>query len=632
MNARIRAHGLGTTSWSLLAIAGLAIGCDGAGGRPEGRPEGLLEVLPEEAAQRGLDYVNRSGGPAKPTVLEANGPGAALFDLDGDDDLDVAFSQGLATFEELVTGPGADIELFRNDGAGGFERAAGPGLAGWWTGLAAGDVDGDGDTDLVVGGFGDVAVLLQQEDGRLQRLSGSGAEPGPAERWIVGAPLDGRDEEGRSAPAWTTSLALFDADGDGVLDLYVGRYLELDPRDPPLGALGSDALALPCRWKGHDVFCGPRGLVAQGDRVLRGLGDGRFVDVTASWLPGHTPGYTLGVRPFDADGDGDTDLFVANDSAPNLLYENRVASEGRFVERAFAAGVALSSEGRPEAGMGLDVGDVDRDGTLDLVVTNFSEEPTALYLAQRGTWRYTNATFRYGLYGETRRLLSWGVHLTDLDGDGWLELFTANGHVYPQADRPGTGTSYGQQDTLWRLGPMPRAAPVPPVGARSILTPLSDTRGSAVGDVDGDGAPDLVLARIDGPAALGMNRFGGGNKRLLVRCLGPAQATGEGRRTPRDGMGATVRLTVGGGPATSGGGSATANRRSVTLLREVQTAAGFQSASSPWLHFGLGTSAVYDGLVVRWPSGREERLPGGAAGRRLWIREGEGVVREEELP
>ena len=579
-------------------------------GCPQGAP---VDPLPDEALERGLDYRNVSGESEKRFVLEANGAGVALLDLGGDEDLDVVFAQGLDSLDSLGSAPGADIEVFENDGRGHFTRLAGkrsPGLAGWWTGLATGDIDNDGDGDLVVGGFGDVAVLLQEPGGTLARVTESGAEPEPRRRWTNGAP-----PPDANAPAWTTSVALFDADGDGRLDLYLGRYLDLDPRDPPLGKLGQGELALPCRWKGHEVFCGPRGLVAQTDRLLRGLGDGRFVDMTSSWLPGHTAGYTLGVRPFDADGDGDTDLYVANDSSPNLLYENRVAGEGRFVERAFQAGIALSMDGRPEAGMGLDAGDVDRDGALDLVVTNFSDEPTALYLASVGSWRFEHAAFRYGLYGETRRLLSWGVLLADLDGDGWLELFTGNGHVYPQADLAGTGTSYGQRDTLWRLGPEGKATAVAPVSAASVLFPASGTRGSALGDVDGDGAPDLVLARIDAPAALGMNRFPKAS-RLVIRCLGPSARPSAGRATPRDGTGTRVEVSAG----------------RMRLVDEVQTARGFQSASSPFLTFGLGQNEAYDGIVVRWPSGREERLPGGAAGRRLWISEGEGVVREEPLP
>jgi hypothetical protein len=423
----------------------------------------------------------------------------------------------------------------------------------------------------------------------------------PAEgRLVVGA-----EREAGRPPLWVTSLALFDADRDGALDLYAGHYLELDPVAPPRGSLGEGVLAVPCRWKGHDVFCGPHGMVPQADRLLMGAGDGTFLDETAARLADHVPAYTLGVASFDADGDGDTDLYVANDSVANLLLIND--GQGRFVDVGWSAGVALSSDGEAEAGMGVAVGDVDRNGRLDLAVTNFSGEPTQLYLG--ADFGFEAGTHRLGMQRASRHLLSWGTHLVDVDGDGWLELFTGNGHVYPQADLEDTGTSYGQADTLWRLGGGQRAELIPADGPTSVLAPETGTRGSAVGDFDLDGAPDIVLSRIDGPAALGMNRSGPAG-RVVVRLLNANGADAIGAS-------AVMRASIGG--------------ESVELLREVRTAVGYQSASCPWLFFGLGDAARFEGLSVRWPSGAVEELGGGAVGRLLTVREGEGLVREEAL-
>jgi tetratricopeptide (TPR) repeat protein len=554
------------------------------------------EPLPDEAVQRGLVHVDHSGGPEKRFILEANGAGVALLDLGGDGDLDVVLAQGLPSFGALLTGPGADLALFENDGTGRFRALPGPGLSGWWSGFAAGDIDGDGDTDLVAAGFGALVVLLQDEAGVLvptHELCPEARRLGPGAARVAGA----------QPPYWATSLALADLDGDGVLDLYVGRYLDLDPVDPPEGALGSGALAVPCVWRGAPVFCGPRGLVAQPDAVYFGGGDGAFTDVTATHLVGHVAAYTLGVLATDVDGDGDMDVCVANDSAPNLLLVND--GTGRLTDFGYAAGFALGPDGQKEAGMGLAAGDVDGDGRVDLAVTNFSDEPTRLLLAAEVG--FDDATQRSRLGRESRPLLSWGVHLVDLDGDGGLELFTANGHVHPAADLPAMGTSYGQRDTLWRFEAGLRAVPVPPATSRSLLFPASGSRGSAVGDLDGDGRPDLVVSRIDGPVALGMNRFDGAQW-LEVRLAGLGRAA-----SPRDGNGAVVELLTG----------------ERVQRRHVGTSGSYQSSSTPFVHIGLGEVERYTSLRVRWPSGRVDDLGPGVGGRRIFVREGAGLVRTE---
>ena len=553
----------------------------------------------DEALARGLVHKNRSGAREKRAILEAGGAGVALLDLHSDEDLDVIFAQGCDSIEALLQGGGADLAVFSNS-EGSFTELQGPGLSGWWTGLATGDLDSDGDIDLVAAGYGSLRVLLQGDDGALTA--------GPE----LLAPHELLSERG--APAWCTSVATLDADRDGHLDLYVGRYLDLDPRAIPVDALGDGALAVPCRWKEQDVYCGPRGLNAQTDLLLMGNGDGTFRDESRRLL-GEQAGYTLSVLPFDADGDGDTDIAVACDSSPNRLWISDGA--GRFSDFGYEAGFALSMDGRPEAGMGLAAGDVDRDGRLDLAITNFSEEPTRLLLGAK--MGYTDVTYRYGLNAQSRPLLSWGAHLTDFDGDGFLELFTTNGHVYPQADEELTGTSYAQPDTLWRLGPLARCERVEPSGPSSILSLFRGTRGSAVGDVDGDGRPELLISAIDEAAILGMNRLGPDNGRICVRLLGPEARSESSPRTPRDGTGARCVLVIGEGA------------REHALLRETFTAAGYQSASSPWLHFGLGDAQTYSSLRISWPSGATEELSGGRAGRRLWVREGAGVIKEESL-
>lgn len=558
-----------------------------------------VAAFTDEAELRGLIHLNRSGSAKKQAILEANGAGVALFDLEGDGDLDAAIAQGCASIEDLLRGDGADLAIFKSTG-GEFTELPGPGLNGWWTGLASGDLDGDGDADLIAAGYGSLRVVLQGPDGALT----PGPELLPPDQ-LLGA---------GGAPSWCTSLALFDADRDGDLDLYVGRYLDLNPNAVPTRTLGEGALAVSCQWKGLEVYCGPRGLMAQSDLLLMGNGDGSFRDESARLL-GEQAGYTLSVLPLDADGDGDTDIAVACDSSPNRLWISDGA--GRFSDFAYEAGFALSMDGRPEAGMGLAAGDVNGDGRLDIAITNFSDEPTRLLLGAK--IGYDDVTYRYGLNAKSRALLSWGAHLTDFDGDGHLELFTTNGHVYPQADEELTGTRYAQPDSLWSLGPGQRAVPVDPSGERSVLALERGTRGSAVGDINGDGRPDLLISAIDAPAILGMNNAGSENARLCLRLLGPLERKEDSPRTPRDGTGARCVLVVGEGPLEH------------ALLSESYTAAGYQSSSSPWLHFGLGSAQSYESISIHWPSGAVLELEGGPADRRLWIREGVGVIKEESL-
>jgi hypothetical protein len=608
------------TALLVAASCGRAPEPDAKPAAPNERPAPAAEPardLVDEARERGIDYVNKSGEPEKRTVLEANGAGVAALDLESDGDLDLVFAQGCASLRQLLDGPGADLEVFVNQGDGRFARRAGPGLNGWWNGLAAGDVDNDGDADLVAGGFGSLRVLLQTDRGEL--VPGAELVPEGSARLVPG-----EKREAGHPPAWISSLALFDSDRDGLLDLYVGQYLDLDPVAPPLHELGTGVLAIPCEWKGHEVFCGPRGMVPQADRLLRGNGDGTFRDESER-LREQVASYALAVCPFDFDGDGDDDVYVANDSMANLLWLND--GKGTFVDVAYSAGVALSNEGAPEAGMGIAFGDVNRDGRFDFALTNFSGEPTAMYFGRK--FGFANETFRFGLQRETRALLKWSVHLVDFDADGWLELFTANGHVYPQADLKGTGTSYGQRCTLWKLrarGDERVLESVESSDERSVLFPAVGTRGTALGDFDGDGAPDLALARIDGPAALGMNRFASKGHRLAVRCLGPLRAEpnpgGKAGRTPADGMGTRVIVV----PRVASAADEFA------LLGEVQTACGYQSSSTPWLSFGLGESDEYAQIRVLWPSGRVDELPAGKADRRITIKEGVGLVSEEALP
>lgn len=492
------------------------------------------------------------GTPAKDWIVEVNGGGLALGDFDGDGDVDLVVVDG-STLERVEAGqPGFPPRLFLNRGDATFDPA-GPewAMAGgrWGMGAATGDLDGDGWLDLVVTQWGGDRVFLNQHGAGFRELAESG---------LVGS-------------RWGSSAAVCDWTGDGVPDLVVANYLAFHPDEVPAPGQGD------ARWKGLAVMYGPEGLPPVHDQIYRGRGDGTFEIV-----PGHqcgfqprSAGYALGLMPLDYDLDGDTDLYVANDSTANHLWENR--GDGTFVERAFARSVGLDMNGKEQAGMGVASGDLNGDGRPDLLVTNFSGESNALYVSRgRG---FQEASSRYGIAGPSVTLLGWGTALADLDLDGDLDAFCLNGHVYPQADQPGTDTHYAQPDQLYR-----RVAP-----ERFQIEPLDAgpdrvSRAGALADLDGDGDLDLVALELDGPVHVLRNRARERDPdathwlRVVLR----------GRAPNTQGLGARVTCAWEGGQRTA----------------EVFTSAGFQAARPAEAHFGLGT-ARRARVRVRWPSGVE---------------------------
>ncbi len=512
----------------------------------------------EGSEAAGLNFRHVSGSPEKKLILESMSGGVALFDFDNDGRLDIYLVNG-NTIEDLAAGRRTVRNgLFRNSGDGKFEdvtsRAGVPGGR-WDMGAVAGDIDNDGWLDLFVTGFGRNTLYRNRGDGTFEDITA---------------------QAGLTDTEWSTGAAFGDYDGDGLLDLAVVHYVQFDPAHPP-------PRTPLCRYRGIDVQCGPRGLPGTEDALFRNLGGGRFQDVSseAGIRTGHRY-YGLGCIWSDYDDDGDLDLFVANDSCPNFLFRNQ---GGRFQDVALESGVGLNEDGREQAGMGVDFGDVDGDGRLDLVQTNFSDDKNTLYRNLGGQFSDSSHAWRLGEI--SWQTLGWGAVFLDADLDGWLDLFISNGHVYPEVERLQIGTHYRQRDFLFRNL---QGKAYQEVGEEAGLAEAWNSRGAAAGDLNNDGLVDLVVNHLDARPALYWNE------------------------TPTDGrnwIGFDLR-GPGGRPALGARISVKAGGR--LRVAEVRAGGSYLSQNDSRLVFGLGADTV-DSVEIRWPSGKKGSATGWELGR-----------------
>lgn len=516
-----------------------------------------------EAAGLG-SFRHENGAFGQKYFPEPMGAGGGFLDYDGDGWEDVVLVAGAHW-----PGHGEPIEalrLYRNRRDGTFEEvteeAGLSGLVAYGTGVVAADYDNDGDQDLYFTTLHE-NFLLRNEDGVFTEV---GALAG----------VRGSDE-------WSSSSLFFDADRDGWLDLFVGGYARWRPEEE--------------RWCTQDgetrEYCVPASYEGQNSRFYRNNGDGTFTDRTreAGFWP--VPGKALGVVELDLENDGWPDLYVANDGQPNLLYRN--VGDGTFEEIGVMSGAALGEQGEARAGMGVDAGVVDPSGETTIFVGNFSSEMSAAFRhLGSGIFEDRAAASRIGY--PTLNSLTFAVLLLDVDLDGDLDFFMANGHVYPSVDRMNSGTTYRQRAQLFLNGGDGFFTEVE--GGDPLDRPMV-ARAAAYADYDKDGDLDLLITENDGPAHLWRNDTEGGRS-LRIRL--------EGRESNRDGLDTRLLAYVGGR----------------ALEQRVRTGSGYLSQSEKVATFGMGSAAAVDSLVVAWPSGRVERFLDVRAGRELRLVEGSG--------
>ena len=505
------------------------------------------------AVASGVDFNHRNGAEGLRYLPETYGSGVALFDADGDGMLDIYLVNAGALPALSQAAPAAN-RLFRRAPGGRYADAtasAGVGDTGYGMGAAVGDYDNDGRPDLYITNFG--ANVLYRN--------------GAPDRFIDVTGSAGVGDEG-----WGTSAAFADIDLDGDLDLFVGNYLDYPTAEP-----------LVCRIGNSDerIYCDPRKFSGQEDRLYINGGPETgwaFADRTREMGLASRAGKELGVVFGDIDLDGDPDLYLANDMAPNMLYRNDGA---RFVEKGLASGTSLNDEGGIEAGMGVDMADADGDGYPDLFVTNFQWESNTLY-RNLGNGFFYDATVAAGITRASMAYLGFGTGFLDSDLDGDLDLFVANGHVYDNVEKVDGAANYPQRNQL--LENSGAGVFVEPEGRGAGLELVQVSRGSAFGDIDNDGDIDIAVNNANDRPAL-LRNDGADSGRWLGFVL-------RGVASNRDAIGARVVVR-------------TAGRSQV---REVRRTASYLSASDPRLVFGLGGEEAAAEVEIHWPAGAIDRL------------------------
>ncbi|HKQ06877.1 MAG TPA: CRTAC1 family protein [Blastocatellia bacterium] len=535
----------------------------------------------EVAARAGLTEPFVYGGmDRKRYIIETNGCGVAFLDYDNDGWMDILLLNG-TRLEGFAKGKAPTLKLYHNNRNGAFsDVTSGSGLArtGWASAVTVGDYDNDGNDDLFITYWGQ--NVLYHNDGR-GKFSDVTAKAGLATK----------------GTRWGSGCAFVDYDRDGRLDLFVANYLIFDPASVPEPGKGPN-----CLWKGVAVNCGPKGLPTDTNLLYHNNGDGTFTDVSqASGIAKAQNRYAMTTLVTDYDNDGWPDLYVACDSTASILYRNN--GDGTFKDVAIEAGAAYNEDGQPQAGMGVASGDYNGDGFTDIFKTHFADDLPAMY-RNSGRGFFEDASRAAGF--EHTRYIQWGTGLVDLNNDGWPDVFTVTGNVYPEVERVLKEYPHRSPRLIYRNlgnGRFKEVTAECGPGARE----LHSSRGCAFGDYDNDGDIDVLIMNMNELPSLLRNDYNGSprgaNHWLTLKLIGT--------KSNRSAIGARVRLKAGARQQT----------------QEVSSQSSYYSHNDPRLHFGLGESVRAEQVEIRWPNGQTEIIKDIAANQIVTIKEGFGVVK-----
>ena len=539
-----------------------------------------VPIFKDIAQQAGLTVSHLSSN-EKRYVVESMSGGVGLFDCDNDGKLDIVTVNG-STVDRYKAGGDLMITLYHQDSDLKFTditQKAGLTRKGWGMGIAVADFDNDGLLDLYVTGFGGNVLYRNKGNCTFE---------------------DATEKAGVRAGGFSTGAAWADYDRDGNVDLFVARYVHVDINNLPV--FGSTKF---CNFKGVPVQCGPWGMQGETDLLFHNRGDGTFEEVSKKAGVNDTDGYYgLGAIWGDYDNDGWPDLFVADDATPNHLYHNN--HDGTFSDVGMTSGIALSQDGQAQGSMGVTWGDYDHRGRLSMFITEFADQPNTLYrnLGEQG---FEDASYRARLGQVSLPYVGWGTSFFDMDNDGWLDLFVANGHVYPQMDTVVGSAAYAEPMLLHRNR---RDGTFEDVSKQAGIAqmPLKSRRGAAFGDIANNGNLDIVVLNVGEPPSLLLNTAKNSNHRVLFQLAGT--------KSNRAAIGARVTVHAGG----------------IMQFDEVRGGSSYLSQNDLRLHFGLGAATKIDSVEVRWPNGNLEKLSQLPPDNLYTVVEGRGVSRSVPLP